>query len=213
MSLRVGLPPLPKRMAALPLDSRGYPVPWFVKWFAGKPDFRIVDVLKFRAAIRFGKCWICGEATGARKSFVIGPISTLSRVTSEPGSHLTCAEYAVKVCPFLILPSAKRRGNNMPEGAREPPGVHDNRNAGIFAVWTTRRYGLIPMTAGRRLLELHEPLSVEWYSYGEPATRAQAAQAVDASLSVLYPRAKAESIDAVIRLESQYAAIQGFLPP
>ena len=36
------LPPLPRRFLGLPIDDRGYPVPWFVHWVDGKPDFRLV---------------------------------------------------------------------------------------------------------------------------------------------------------------------------
>jgi hypothetical protein len=38
--LRPELTELPLRMRGLPLDERGYPVPWFVAWIDGKPEFR-----------------------------------------------------------------------------------------------------------------------------------------------------------------------------
>ena len=41
------LPPMPSRIAALPVDERGYPVPWFVAWIDGKPEFRCADPAKF----------------------------------------------------------------------------------------------------------------------------------------------------------------------
>jgi hypothetical protein len=34
---------MPARFARLPADERGYPVPKFVEWIDGKPDFRCVD--------------------------------------------------------------------------------------------------------------------------------------------------------------------------
>jgi hypothetical protein len=37
------LPPPPSRMKVLKLDERGFPVPWFVHWEDGKPDFRIIS--------------------------------------------------------------------------------------------------------------------------------------------------------------------------
>jgi hypothetical protein len=50
---------MPARMRDLPLDERGYPVPWFVAWVDGKPEFRAMDRHKFVTAIREKRCWVC----------------------------------------------------------------------------------------------------------------------------------------------------------
>jgi hypothetical protein len=60
-------PAAPPRIAALPLDHRGFPVPWFVAWQDGKPVFPAMDGEKLIAAIRFGHCWVCGQPLGRHK--------------------------------------------------------------------------------------------------------------------------------------------------
>jgi len=57
--LRRDLPELPKRVAKLPVDDRGYPVPWFVAWINGVPDFRIIKPGAVLEALKYKKCWIC----------------------------------------------------------------------------------------------------------------------------------------------------------
>ena len=111
----ISLPDLPKRIARLPRDERGYPVPAFVEWMidvkpalviapGSKPDFRYARP-DFRAkAFRIGLCWVCGEPTGSHKVYVIGPMCVINRTTMEPACHRDCAEFTAKACPFLIHP-------------------------------------------------------------------------------------------------------------
>jgi hypothetical protein len=80
-------PNAPPAIQALPLDRRGFPVPWFIKWFDGQPDFRVADREKMALAVRHGRCWICGKPMGRMKCFVIGPMCAVNRISSEPPSH------------------------------------------------------------------------------------------------------------------------------
>src|SRR5882762_5069144 len=98
-ALRPGMPPLPDRMKKLPLDSRGFPVPWFVAWMKdghpskrgdGDPDFRVIFPGAVAAAAKQDICWLCGEKLGVHKAFVIGPMCAVTRTTSEPPCHLDC---------------------------------------------------------------------------------------------------------------------------
>ena len=50
-SLRDELEPLPQRMTGLPIDERGYVVPWFVAWVNKKAEFRAIDGENFLHAI------------------------------------------------------------------------------------------------------------------------------------------------------------------
>jgi len=58
----------------------------------GKPDFRTMDARKLGPAIRYHKCWMCGETMGKYMTSVIGPMCMISRTISEPPSHLECLE-------------------------------------------------------------------------------------------------------------------------
>lgn len=209
--LRSGLPPLPARMRKLPTDERGYPVPWFVGWIDGRPDFRVADSEKFLRARRHGFCWICGDNRGHVRTFVIGPMCAINRVTSEPPCHAECAEFSVMACPFLTLPRAQRRDANMPAGITDPAGIMVERNPGVTCLWTTRRFRLF--NAGNGLLyRLEEPLRVEFYTQKRRATRAEVLASIDSGMPILRQIAQQDGASAVVALESEYCKMLPLLP-
>lgn len=159
---RDGLPPLPSRMLALPLDARGYPVPYFVEWVDGKPDFRLVDHQKVIKCVVKRRCFICGEPLGKYMAFVSGPSSTLHRVSHEPPSHVECAEYAVRVCPFMVNPLARYREANLPREVGEA-----TPNPGITGISTTLGYHVLP---GRSDILTYDPIAIAWWCEGREAT-------------------------------------------
>lgn len=174
------LPPIPARMKSLPVESRGYPVPWFVAWFDGKPDFRVMDAARWREAIAFKRCWLCGETLGRFLTFVVGPMCAVNRTTAEPPSHLECAEFAARACPFLAMPKAMRREVNAP-GVAMPAGMMLMRNPGVCLLWTTRDMRLFRAQAGEagRLIEMGKPTAVRWLSEGREATRGEVLGSID----------------------------------
>ncbi len=168
--LRKTLPPLPNRMKSLPIDERGYPVPWFVTWIDGKPDFRLLDEEKFILAVRLKACSVCGTSLGRFKSFVGGPMNVLQMLSGEPPMHHECAFFAVRACPFLLLPLSKRRKTNLPgdiDIIGDPGDVFFEDNPGITSIWTCTRYH---MSEGGRIFRFDDAHKLEWFSEGEPAT-------------------------------------------
>lgn len=108
---RSGLPEMPPQIRRLPIE-RGYPVPWFVPKVDGHYDFRLADYRrKLPLAIKKKLCWICGCAVGKEYVFPIGPMCAVNRTTSEPPSHMSCAEFAALACPFLLQKEQKRRSS------------------------------------------------------------------------------------------------------
>src|SRR5262245_3833667 len=100
---------MPGRIRWLPIDARGFPVPWFVAWFkdgeqvepgVGLPDFRVADANKMRSALKLRLCWVCGKRLGRHLAFTIGPMCAINRTMSEPPSHYECARFAAQACPF-----------------------------------------------------------------------------------------------------------------
>lgn len=191
--LRKGLPPVPKHMQGLPIDSRGYPIPWFVITMPnGTRDFRIADESKRRKAARFSRCWVCGgnmELTDEEPllyHFVIGPMCAVNRNTSEPGNHKDCAEFAVRACPFMLHPAAQYRDANLATAATKPVGAIDG-NPGVTCIWGTKDFR--PYTAGPQsndwLIRLGDPVEVSWWAEGRPATRAQVEESFARRLPVL----------------------------
>ena len=181
-SLRPELPTLPPRLRSLPL-ARGYPVPWFVAWIDGVPDFRISDRQKYARAIRERRCWVCGDRLGVHLAFVIGPMCGINRTTTEPPCHLDCADWSARACPFLARPHARRRDVDEAIETHHPGGIPLLRNPGVTLVWITRGYRLFDDGHGKPLIRIGLPEAVRWYAEGRPATRAE----VQASVAGGYP--------------------------
>lgn len=190
-TLRPELEPLPKRMRGLPLDKRGFPVPWFVPWINGEPEFRIADDEKFYRAIRQRRCWVCGEELGRFVSFVAGPMCGINRTSSEPPSHRECAEWSARNCPFLTLRQVKRREDEEINAEKHPmSGYALTHNPGVCLVWTTTSYkpfkvpSNAPGSGKGVLIKMGEPTDVQFFHRGRPATRAE----IDASVALGLPR-------------------------
>ena len=188
-ALREGLPPLPPKMRDLPVDERGFPVPFFVAWIDGKPDHRIADPDKMAVCIEQNKCWICGRHLSAFKAFCIGPMCAITGTISEPPSHTECATYAATACPFLTRPHAKRREAGMPDNVRDAAGNPIKRNPGAVCVWVTKRHR--PFRVGNGLLfDIGPPESTQWFAEGRPATRAEVDESITTGLPLLVAEAQ-----------------------
>jgi hypothetical protein len=100
--------PVPAKMKDLLRDERGYPIPWTVLRAPsdGTPNFAVnVEELRQRS-ITERLCPICGERLYRGMWFVGGPGSALHPRGAfiDPPMHRECAEYALKVCPYLAAP-------------------------------------------------------------------------------------------------------------
>jgi len=206
-------------MARLRLDARGYPVPWFVPWRdadgnecspgEGSPDFRHVTSGRMYTAVSVGLCWICGERLGSFKSFVIGPMCAINRVTSEPPSHRDCADYAARVCPFLTRPKMGRVAD-----VGEVAGFMNPRNPGVALVWTTREFRLFRANAGGHgiLFDVGYPEHLRWYAEGRPATRQEVIDSIEGGYPSLRALAEQDGPLAVLDLEAKKVAALALLP-
>jgi hypothetical protein len=104
---------IPKELAHLKIDERGYPVPYFVSWVDGKPEFRFLDHSRQEMIIEKGVCHICGKKLNKDYNYVIsGPIGYQNRISSDAAMHRVCAEFSLKACPHLYLQKAERREND-----------------------------------------------------------------------------------------------------
>lgn len=202
------------RAAALPVDERGYPVPAFVPWIDGKPEFRTASV-HFRArAIRESLCWVCGGKLGVFKAFVIGPMCVLNLTTSEPPCHFDCAEFSAKACPFLTKPHMTRRENDLPPSS-PAPGFAIDRNPGAVALWVCEgdALTLFPDGKGKTLLRIAEPARVCWFASGRPARRADVLRPILTGLPILMSVVPSEHVDeAANEIASRFIAIEKWLP-
>jgi hypothetical protein len=205
--------PLPLNMQRLPVDSRGFPVPWFVAWRHGQPDFRIVGPGKREVAYKRARCWVCGGPLGRLKASVIGPMCVVNKVTSEPPSHPECARYAARACPFLANPRMRRNEKHLPDDRLPPDGIPLDRNPGVAALWFSL-YPSRPFETGEGgyLFDLGRVDRVEWYAHGRPASRAEVDASVASGLPALRSVAEAEGAEAVAALDDMIAAANRLFP-
>ena len=185
--MRPDLPrPLPRRMLSLPIGKNGYPIPWFVAEINGsREDFRIADPGKVRQCIDRHLCWVCGQPCGVHLAFVIGPMCTVNRLSADPFSHLECAEYSVKSCPFMLRPHMVRREDERTEAMEENVGgVMIKRNPGVMAIWVTKSYSAEVDEHGC-LFRLDAPEAITWWREGRPATRAEIEESINSGLPIL----------------------------
>lgn len=211
--LRPGLPELPAKLKRLPVDARGYPVPFFVAWVEGAPDHRIVEPIKFRRCVKDGLCWICGQPLRQPAVCVIGPMCGVNRVSSEPPSHEACARFAVVGCPFLSKPHMRRREAGLPDERHGPAGIALLHNPGMSLLWWTRRVEVFKAESGNGGLLFHigEPQRVEWWTQGRLATRDEAEQALAVGLPNLL-RLAGGSTDDIEQLHRQADELRAWLP-
>lgn len=219
-ALRPGLPETTVRIAALPVDARGYPVPWFVAWLdpdgtpvprgQGTPDFRVTFPGASQYAHRDRVCWVCGQPLGARKVFVVGPMCTVNRNSIEPPAHWDCADWSARACPFMTRPHMVRRDGAPGEAT---VGMLD-RNPGVMALWVTRHYGIraVDRNLGTIYFDIGEPERVEWRRAGLPATRAEVEESLASGLPALEEIAEKQGGLAVALLARKVEDARRFLP-
>lgn len=202
---------MPTRMKKLPIDARGYPVPKFVKWVDDQPDFRVIDVEYLNRCIRHKFCWLCGERLGIHMAFCIGPMCAVNRVNSEPPSHLECAYFAVKACPFMTHPHRKRNEVDLPIDAKDSAGVQIERNPGVTLIWVTKSYKVFKAGDGL-LFKIGEPEKLEWYAKGRRATREEIMNSIETGLPLLRDMAEKEGEKAVAQFDRQVAIGMKLVP-
>lgn len=203
---------MPERIARLPRDHRGFPIPFFVHYENGVPDFRVIGEGKRGECFNKKLCWLCGDKLGVYKAFVIGPMCVVNGVSSEPPSHLECAQYAVRACPFLANPRMRRNEKDMPETAHEADGIMIKRNPGVTAIWVTKKYGLQPLHEGGYLFYIGQCHETHWYKEGRSATVDEIKEAIRGGLPALQALAEQDGPESCKALQEGLQQVERSLP-
>lgn len=215
---------IPDNLKSRPVQSFGgksFIVPWFVaKMPDGRFDFRVIRPGGVRKALERKTCWLCGKPlTHKFFTFVIGPMCTVNRISSEPPSHAECALYAATICPFLSNPKMRRSPRGLPDGTQEMAGVGIARNPGVTALWTTKSFKKLRVEANEEaganagiLFQLGDPERVLWYCEGRPAGRKEVEEAFDAGFPTLMEVAMKEGRAAVVELQVMQRRAMTLLP-
>lgn len=104
---------IPKELSHLKIDSRGYPIPYFVSEINGKPEFRFIKPERLEMIIEKKLCHICGKKLPTDFFyFISGPVGLQNRVSTDAAMHRLCAEFSLRACPHLYLQKADRRDND-----------------------------------------------------------------------------------------------------
>ena len=199
--------PLPERLKSRPVSERGFPVPWFVSFIKGQWDFVNLDPRKIVEAYKRNLCFLCGETLGRYKAFVIGPMCSINRVSSEPPAHKECAEYAVRACPFLARPNARRNDKAHLGTGEDVPGIMIQHNPGATLIWITKSFH-----PEHGLFHLGEPVEVQWFAEGRKATRPEIDAAIAKGLPLLRKQAASDGPDAMKELDQYIKRAEKLLP-
>jgi hypothetical protein len=204
-------------MRRLPQDSAGRPVPYFVAWVEGKPDFRVMDSRKRVQAHVDNLCFTCGQPLTRNRSgqpqgtFVVGPMCVVNLVSAEPPSHVECAEWSAMACPFLTNADKERRKAHLPDGVENPGGVMIERNPGVTALVASFRWFVQPEDNGSILFRFR-PHAVTWMAEGKRATTGQVLGAIETGINALTDMAAAEDAEALDVLAVQMARGLSYVP-
>lgn len=168
---------IPKRMRVRPCDERGYPVPYIVMIDkAGNPQFTINDMVRVKACINRNLCSICGSRHDQLKWFVGGSRCFLHPRGGfiDPPLHLECAEYALRVCPFLAAPryskridDAKLTAHNTPDNIKLVRIEHMlPRQPEVFGLGSAHHMSVVHRGPGDFILVVDRWEHVEWWKDG-----------------------------------------------
>lgn len=103
---------IPPELEHLPIDERGYPIPFFVGKINGKINFKYQDRKKMEACIQHRWCPICAKRLDKVFSYVItGPRGLKNRVVSDAPMHRLCAEFTLQACPHIHFQKSERKEN------------------------------------------------------------------------------------------------------
>jgi hypothetical protein len=124
---------IPKELSHLKVDERGYPIPYFVPWQDGKPNFRFTDMEKIIDCVEHNRCGVCGRKLYKDFSYVIsGIIGMGNRVSSDPAMHRVCAEFALASCPHMYFQKAERKETE--GGVKYQPNIILNKPVELMLV-------------------------------------------------------------------------------
>jgi hypothetical protein len=144
----------------------GYIVPW-IQYVdpAGRPDFRVLDVLKHTEALMERLCGLCGRPirTNEWVVFIGGEKAIASRSFIDPGMHEACALYATKVCPYLAQADATHRVTGRRPAASvlvaNPHAAPGQERPARMGMYYCRKYRVL---GGPRVLAGRNPSQIRW---------------------------------------------------
>ena len=161
---------VPFRMALRPKDRRGLHVPFFQHipdTFEQdrKVDFRIKNPVNQYRAIERRLCGLCGqEILRTAFCYFIGTEQDVKhRVFADPPMHLSCAQYAMQVCPFLSNPNYIVGSHDIEKTVPEANRTQGKR-PDHMALYKTRTYCRALAHNGSGVyVQAGDPIEIVWF--------------------------------------------------
>lgn len=156
---------IPSSLKHLSVDERGYPIPYFVAYVNGKPDFRLYDSEKWRLCIKFDKCAICGRKNHPKSYFFIGgELMSKNKVSSDNAMHRACAEFSLQACPHMYFQKADRNdhGDEYKKAQGNNPFLVESKPTAIHLIKADKYW--VETIQGARLIQFRK-VSEEVYTY------------------------------------------------
>lgn len=155
---------IPKYLAHLKVDERGYPIPFFVPVVNSVPNFRYMDGKKVDLCIDQKLCHICGKKLHKDfHYFISGPLGLKNRTSSDAAMHRECAEYSLAVCPHMLLQKAKRMAK-APEGSLADDPYMKEKPDEVYLIKSEKYTAKFYPEFGQRLIH-YRMVSAEKYIY------------------------------------------------
>lgn len=154
---------IPNCLAHLKVDPRGYPIPFFIPYRDGQPDFKFMCPVKQNRAIDESLCHVCGKKLNKDYVyFITGPVGLQNTTVSDPGMHRECAEFAMQVCPHMLFQKAQRKteGSDAVMDLIHVDGKPDH----LFLIKASKWWAKFYKEIGYRLIHFRVH-STEKYSY------------------------------------------------
>jgi len=161
---------MPNRLRQRPRDRRGLPIPYgSLRAADGTVDFRAIDTRHVLTCVERRRCWACAQKLTRLIWFVGGPLCATNRVFSTTAMHRECAEYALQVCPFLVVPAMPYSDLDRrpaPLGAETLPFITEQK-PDRFMLGVTGDYRVL---AKAPVLVRADPwIELHWWSAGREA--------------------------------------------
>lgn len=117
---------MPDAIGQLPVDPRRkLPIPYMNMNDDGTADFLITKANRVIDCLMNSKCGICAEPLEWWSAFVGGPVSGKTHTYTNPPYHPECAKWAMRVCPFIVMPNYQRASDHRvtEQGGITPQGM------------------------------------------------------------------------------------------
>ncbi|MGW7412770.1 hypothetical protein [Streptomyces sp. NPDC054863] len=131
----IDLPVVPGRVAGLPRDVRGYPVPAENGWVRGKPQLALQDFRRAGTLWAGACCAICGLPMNGETPYrlfaddEVGPTLQDDACIRDDGpGHRECMLFSGAVCPFFVSPASRRTQGH----AASPKGTKRGTRASLI---------------------------------------------------------------------------------